>query len=65
MSLPRPIRPYHFQADLIWWDGPFNLQPHLQIFQEILSDNKSRSFLNVIFSLIFKWKYFLEYQHIF
>jgi hypothetical protein len=23
MSLPRPIRPYHFQADLIWWDGPF------------------------------------------
>jgi hypothetical protein len=24
MSLTRPIRPYHFQADLIWWDGPFN-----------------------------------------
>jgi hypothetical protein len=24
MSLPRPIRPYDFQADLIWWDGPFN-----------------------------------------
>ncbi len=23
MSLPRPIRPYYFQADLIWWDGPF------------------------------------------
>ncbi len=25
MSLPRSIRPYHFQADLIWWDGPFKL----------------------------------------
>ncbi len=24
MSLLRPIRPYHFQADLIWWDGRFN-----------------------------------------
>ncbi len=24
MSLRRPIRPYHFQADLIWWDSPFN-----------------------------------------
>jgi hypothetical protein len=23
MSLPRPIRPYHFHADLIWRDGPF------------------------------------------
>jgi hypothetical protein len=23
MSLPRPIHPYHFQADLIWSDGPF------------------------------------------
>ncbi len=23
MSLTRPIRPYHFQTDLIWWDGPF------------------------------------------
>ncbi len=25
MSLPRPIRPYHSQANLIWWDGPFKL----------------------------------------
>jgi hypothetical protein len=24
MSLPRPIRPYHFQTDLIWCDGRFN-----------------------------------------
>jgi hypothetical protein len=23
MSLPRPIHPCHFQADLIWWDSPF------------------------------------------
>ncbi len=23
MSLPWPIHPYHFHADLIWWDGPF------------------------------------------
>ncbi len=22
--IPRPIRPYHFQADLIWLDSPFN-----------------------------------------
>jgi hypothetical protein len=21
--VPRPIQPYHFQADLTWWDGPF------------------------------------------
>jgi hypothetical protein len=25
MSLPRPIHPYHFQADLIWWDGLFKV----------------------------------------
>ncbi len=25
MSLPRPICPNHFHADLIWWDGPFNI----------------------------------------
>jgi hypothetical protein len=25
MSLPRPICPYHFHADLIWWDGPFKV----------------------------------------
>ncbi len=24
MSLPRPIRTYHFHADLIWWDGLFD-----------------------------------------
>jgi hypothetical protein len=23
MSLPRPNEPYHFQANLIWWDSPF------------------------------------------
>jgi hypothetical protein len=23
MSLPRPTEPYHFQANLIWWDSPF------------------------------------------
>ncbi len=23
MSLPRSIKPYHFQANLIWWDSPF------------------------------------------
>ncbi len=23
MFLPRPIHPYYFHADLIWWDGPF------------------------------------------
>jgi hypothetical protein len=26
MFLPRPIRPYHFQADLIWWDVPFKMK---------------------------------------
>jgi hypothetical protein len=25
MSLPRPNEPYHFQANLIWWDSPFKL----------------------------------------
>jgi hypothetical protein len=29
MSLPRPIRPYHFQADLIWWDSPFKVYFYL------------------------------------
>jgi hypothetical protein len=24
MSLPRPFCPYHFHADLIWWDGPLS-----------------------------------------
>ncbi len=24
MSLPRPNESYHFQANLIWWDSPFN-----------------------------------------
>ncbi len=24
MSLPRPVHPYYFQADRIWWDSPFN-----------------------------------------
>ncbi len=23
MSLLKPIRPYHFQTPVIWWDGPF------------------------------------------
>ncbi len=23
MSLPRPIRPYQFQTDIIWWGGHF------------------------------------------
>jgi hypothetical protein len=23
MSSPRPTEPYHFQANLIWWDSPF------------------------------------------
>jgi hypothetical protein len=23
MSLSRPDEPYHFQANLIWWDSPF------------------------------------------
>ncbi len=27
MSLPRPIHPYYFHADLIWWDGPFKRLP--------------------------------------
>jgi hypothetical protein len=26
MSSPRPIQPYQFWANLIWWDGPLNLQ---------------------------------------
>jgi hypothetical protein len=26
MSLPRPIHPYYFHADLIWWDSPFKIQ---------------------------------------
>ncbi len=25
MSLPRPIHPYYFHADLIWWDNPFKV----------------------------------------
>jgi hypothetical protein len=25
MSLPRPLCPYHFHEDLIWWDGPFKM----------------------------------------
>jgi hypothetical protein len=25
MSLPRPNESYHFQANLIWWDSPFNV----------------------------------------
>ncbi len=25
MFLPRPIHPYYFHADIIWWDGPFNV----------------------------------------
>jgi hypothetical protein len=43
MSLPRPIRPYHFQADLIWWDGPFkyinNLQFHMQHTYYVWKEN--------------------------
>ncbi len=27
MSSRRPNEPYHFQANLIWWDGPFNSLP--------------------------------------
>jgi hypothetical protein len=26
--ISRPIRPYHFQADLIWCDGTFNILNH-------------------------------------
>jgi hypothetical protein len=26
MSLARPSHPYHFHADLIWWDGPFKYE---------------------------------------
>ncbi len=26
MSLSRPNEPHHFQANLIWWDSPFNSQ---------------------------------------
>ncbi len=41
MSLPRPIRPYYFQADLIWWDGPFkrwrNLFPYVETIGVIKS----------------------------
>jgi hypothetical protein len=41
MSLPRPIRPYHFQADLIWWDGPFN---------EIMGETKT----TILHALVFQ-----------
>jgi hypothetical protein len=25
MSFPRASEPYHFQANLFWWDGPVNI----------------------------------------
>ncbi len=25
MSPPRSVQQYYFRADLIWWDGPFNM----------------------------------------
>jgi hypothetical protein len=28
MSLPTPIRPYDFHADLIWWVSPFKSIAH-------------------------------------
>ncbi len=30
MFLPRPIHPYYFHADLIWWDGPFKRRKKLK-----------------------------------
>jgi hypothetical protein len=42
MSPPKPIWPYHFQADLIWWDGPFKpLTPHKTRIQKSTSKRKS------------------------
>jgi hypothetical protein len=43
MSKPRPIEPYHFQANLIWRDGPFkgtivrDFQPAVFFHQKFLS----------------------------
>jgi hypothetical protein len=55
MSLPRPIRPYHFQADLIWWDGPFNIPnsrwmwqgPHMPFYVKYMARDKQENKKNV------------------
>jgi hypothetical protein len=36
MSLPRPIHPYYFHADLIWWDSPFKLAS-AEIFAPVIA----------------------------
>ncbi len=41
MSLPRPIRLYHFHADLIWWDGPFKVS---STKTNIASENETFSY---------------------
>ncbi len=48
MSLPRPIRPDHFQADLIWWDGPFKAYVEQEIQMWRISTFRS------------SWVHFLE-----
>ncbi len=62
MSLPRPFRPYHFHADLIWWDGPFNwleISPILGLFPEHFLIPLRSLIVVFIFS-----KYLLEFPEI-
>jgi hypothetical protein len=57
MYLPRPIQWYHFQASLIWRDGPF-------IYDDVCFKNDRISFLMTIITVYFASKsLFLFHDH--
>ncbi len=41
MFPPKPIHPYYFHADLIWWDGPFNLYSNRMFIMDIHGNGKN------------------------
>jgi hypothetical protein len=56
MSLPRPICPYHFHADLIWWDGPFKSNKPIGLELENISLSEKLEYLvSVIIDTVFKY----------
>jgi hypothetical protein len=57
MSPSRPIQPFDFQPEPIWWDGPFN--PTL-ICPKILLNMYVKSVKSKKYAKIFDWEVYVE-----
>jgi hypothetical protein len=59
MSWQRPIKPYHFQAILSWWDGTFKfgVNRHQHFLKSFLSPH-AWQFKNIVTNILLSWHKF-------